>query len=37
MCLSLLDKFNNRKLKDEYNWNNDIYEVMKKFLLTKYK
>ena len=34
MCLSLLDKFNNRKLKDEYNWNNDIYEVMKKFLLT---
>ena len=34
MCLSLLDKFNDRTLKDEYNWNNDIYELMKNFLLT---
>lgn len=33
MCLSLLDKFNNRMLKDEYDWNNDIYPILREFLL----
>lgn len=25
-CLSLTDLFDGRKIKDEYNWNNDVYE-----------
>lgn len=33
-CLSLIDKFEERNIKDRYDWNNDIYEVMKEFLLT---
>lgn len=32
-CLSLLSMFNKRILKDEYDWNKDIYEGLKKFLL----
>ncbi len=33
-CLSLIDKFEGRNIKDGYDWNNDIYEMMKDFLLT---
>lgn len=33
-CLSLIDKFEGRNIKDGYDWNNDIYEMMKEFLLT---
>ena len=33
-CLSLLDKFEGRNIKDGYDWNSDIYEVMEEFLLT---
>ena len=33
-CLSLIEMFEERNLKNGYDWNNDIYEVMKKFLLT---
>lgn len=31
--LSLTDKFKNRKLKDGYDWNYDVYETLKDFLL----
>ena len=33
-CLSLIDKFEGRNIKDGYDWNNDIYKMMKEFLLT---
>lgn len=33
-CLSFIEMFEERNLKSKYDWNNDIYEVMKKFLLT---
>jgi len=33
-CLSFVDKFADRKLKDEYDWNGDIYRNLKEFLLT---
>ena len=33
--LSFLDKFDNRVLKQEYNWNKDIYDEICKFLNTK--
>lgn len=33
-CLSLIDKFEGRYIKDGYDWNNDIYEMIKDFLLT---
>ena len=32
MCLSLLDKFDGRNLKSEYDWNNDVYPQLTKFL-----
>lgn len=31
-CLSLIDKFEGRNIKDGYDWNNDIYEMLKNFL-----
>ena len=31
-CLLLADMFDGRKIKDEYNWNNDVYEKLKGFL-----
>ena len=33
MCLSLLDKFDGRNLKNEYNWNDDIYYKLRDFLI----
>lgn len=33
-CLSFIDKFNGRNIKDEYDWNKDIYSNLKDFLLT---
>ena len=33
MCLSLLDKFDGRNLKNEYDWNNDIYPKLRDFLI----
>ena len=33
MCLSLLDKFDGRNIKEGYDWNNDVYEKAKEFLL----
>lgn len=33
MCLSLLDKFDGRNLKNGYNWNDDIYLNLKDFLI----
>ncbi len=33
MCLSLLDKFEGRNIKEGYDWNNDVYEKVKEFLL----
>lgn len=32
-CLSLLDKFTGRNIKEGYDWNNDVYEKVKEFLL----
>lgn len=32
-CLSLINKFDGRYIKDKYNWNKDIYEDLEKFLL----
>lgn len=32
-CLTLTDKFDGRNLKSGYNWNNDIFTVLEKFLL----
>ncbi len=32
-CLSLIDKFAGRNLKDGYGWNDDVYEKVKEFLL----
>lgn len=32
-CLSLIDKFEGRNIKDGYGWNNDVYEKTKEFLL----
>ena len=34
LCLSLAEMFNDRKIKGGYNWNRDIYEKLKNFLLT---
>lgn len=31
-CLSLIDKFDGRNIKDGHDWNNDIYEKLKEFL-----
>lgn len=31
-CLSFIDKFNGRNLKNEYDWNKDIYKELKEFL-----
>lgn len=33
-CLSLIDKFEERNIKNGYDWNNDIYEEVKNFLFT---
>ena len=33
MCLSLLDKFDGRNLKNGYNWNYDIYLKLRNFLI----
>lgn len=33
-CLSLIDKFNGRKIKEGYNWNNDVFQKLKEFLIT---
>ncbi|MCI5958003.1 MAG: SAVED domain-containing protein, partial [Clostridiales bacterium] len=33
-CLALIDKFDGRNLRDGYDWNNDIYEEVREFLLT---
>ena len=33
MCLSLLDKFDGRNLKNGYNWNSDIYSKLRDFLI----
>ena len=33
MCLSLLDKFDGRNLKNGYNWNDDIYHKLRDFLI----
>ena len=33
MCLSLLDKFDGRNLKNGYDWNNDIYPKLREFLI----
>lgn len=33
MCLSLLDKFDGRNLKNGYDWNNDIYPKLRDFLI----
>lgn len=35
--LSLIDKFNERELKCEYNWNDDIYKRLEEFLLGNVK
>ncbi|AWW28443.1 MULTISPECIES: SAVED domain-containing protein [unclassified Acetobacterium] len=32
-CLSLLDKFDGRRLKNNHNWNEDIYQNLEEFLL----
>ncbi|BAE82482.1 SAVED domain-containing protein [Desulfitobacterium hafniense] len=32
-CLSLIDKFNDRDINDGYDWNQDIYNNLKEFLL----
>lgn len=32
-CLSLVDKFDKRKLKDKYSWKEDIYDSLKEFLI----
>ena len=37
MCLSLLDKFDGRNLKNGYDWNNDIYPMLKDFLISNTK
>lgn len=34
MCLSLLDKFDGRNLKNGYDWNNDIYPKLREFLIS---
>lgn len=31
-CLSLIDKFDGRKIKDGYDWNNDVFQKLKGFL-----
>lgn len=33
-CLSLIEKFDGRFIKDGYDWNKDIYKNLEKFLLT---
>lgn len=33
-CLSFIDKFDGRNIKDEYDWNKDIYKSLEEFLLT---
>lgn len=37
MCLSLVDKFDDRKLKNGYDWNNDIYPILRDFLISNTK
>ena len=37
MCLSLLNKFDGRNLKNGYDWNNDIYPMLKDFLISNTK
>ena len=37
ICLSLTDKFNGRQLKDGYDWNNDVYSELEKFLTSNTK
>ncbi len=37
MCLSLVDKFDGRNLKNGYDWNNDIYPMLKDFLISNTK
>lgn len=37
MCLSLVDKFDDRKLKNGYDWNNDIYPMLRDFLISNTK
>ena len=32
-CLSLIERFEGRNLKSEYDWNNDIYPILRDFLL----
>lgn len=32
-CLSLMERFEERNLKSEYDWNNDIYPILREFLL----
>lgn len=34
MCLSLLDKFDGRNLKNGYDWDNDIYPKLREFLIS---
>ena len=33
-CLSFINKFEDRNIKDEYDWNKDIYRNLEEFLLT---
>lgn len=37
MCLSLVDKFDGRNLKNGYDWNNDIYPMLRDFLISNTK
>lgn len=37
MCLSLVDKFDGRNLKSGYDWNNDIYPMLRDFLISNTK
>lgn len=37
MCLSLVDKFDGRNLKSGYDWNNDIYPLLRDFLISNTK
>ena len=34
MCFSLLDKFDGRNLKNGYDWNNDVYPMLREFLIS---
>lgn len=37
MCLSLVDKYDGRNLKSGYDWNNDIYPMLRDFLISNTK